>query len=576
MTRPGRLLQIDLSSGTGTVREIPVTLMETYLGGRGLALRLLRPTYNLAPDDPAQVVIFAPGALCGRGVPTADRLSVAFRSPLTGRICHNSDGGPFALALRRAGLDALAISGSAPTRSILKIDGTSVELLAATDWCGAPADETIAALATEYAAAVVAIGPAGETGVRFAALHFGDGNLCGRGGLGAVLGGKGLKAIAIVHPEEVLPEPSTQLAAAAEDVLRLFRASPVLLGPLGFATFGTAALVDLAARRGLLPAHNFRSTLSPAAAAVFSGPALRKTIEASGFGCGSCPLACKRRDAAGSPQPEFETLAAFGGLADNLDLPTILAANRQCNQLGLDPVSAAALLALRAEVCGEPLTAAEIPPLLAEIARRNGEGAELADGALRYARLHRVPELAMVAKGLELPPLDPRSSFGYALAACVSPSGDPCGAMTLGVELLRKPVPVERLTFERKGRLVRLGEDTVAAVDSLGICRHALLGAGLEEFAALVAAAIGRPTTAGALLAIGEQVHLLERALDQQSGVIAADDTLPQRFFQSTGGPQGVPGLDRPRLEEEVVRYRRIRQLAPDGRLPLGWLEVAL
>jgi len=565
MPAAGRLLHVDLTCGAISETTIPAETMRVWRGGRGLGVHLLAPLITHPPLAAAQGVVLAPGLLCGTATPAADRFSLVFRSPLTGTIDELSEGGALALQLRGCGFAAVLITGVSACPVILELTPAGAKLRAGAECWGEGADVTVARLG-EDGAGVLAIGPAGEAQVPLATVHCGDGSVVGRGGAGAVLGSKGLKAI-VVHGAAAAPvaDPAA-FAAARGDLLRLFRASPVLLGELGFATFGDAGLVDLAAQRGLLATANFRAILSPAAAAVFSGPALKKHFAPVNGGCGGCPIACKLATPDGSPLPGFAGLTAFGALAGVDSLEEIVRLQRLCNRLGLDPVSTAGVLAVHRELTGLP-PAADLAPLIEGLARRSGEGAALAAGARHYAAALGRPETALTVKGLELAPLDPRGLCGLALATCVSSNGSAEHAFTLGPELLRKPVPVDPRTFDGKARLVRLAEDAVAAADSLGLCRYALLGAGMEEGAALAAAVTGEELRAADLMALGDRVVRLERACNQANGFTAADDILPERLL--TDAPsQPLPPLDRGRLTAEVARYYRIRGIAADGCVP--------
>lgn len=570
MPTPARFLQVDLTNGTCTARPLPDSWRRAWPGGRALGVRLLRDTIHLDPLDPRQTVVFAPGALCGSGAPATNRHVAVFRSPLTGAIADNVDGGPFSLGLQRSGFAAVVITGQSPTPVILDLGSDGARLRHGRAWWGQAADETVARLAVNGAAAA-AIGPAGEAGVLFAGLHCGDGNLVGRGGLGAVLGAKGLKALTVTGATDVTVAEPSCFATACDDVLRLFRASPVLLGELGFSIYGTAALIDLVARRGVLAQENFRAVAGGDASA-FSGPTLKRSCAPHNFGCCGCPIACKQRTPQGEPLPGFEAIAAFAALPAGRSLAAILHLNQSCNRLGLDPVSTAGTLALYSELRQTTPDINELSRLVGAIAARQGEGAELAGGARRYAIRHGRPELAMTVKGLELAPLDPRGLLGLALAGCVSTDGSSDHAYALlGAELLRKPVPVDRLTLDGKARMVRLVEDTVAAADSLGVCRYALLGAGLEEYAALFAAARGEEWDAVALAEVGARTVLAERSYNQGNGFSRADDRLPERCFAPA---TTAPPLAAPRLDEELQRYYRLRGLDHTGKVAAGWLEV--
>jgi aldehyde:ferredoxin oxidoreductase/ribulose-5-phosphate 4-epimerase/fuculose-1-phosphate aldolase len=554
-----RLLDIDLAAGSVALRPLPAEDLAVGHGGRALAMQLL--STSPASDD---ALVIAPGALCGSGTPAANRGAIVFTSPLTGTICVVNEGGPFPLSLQRAGFAAMVIRGQSPTPRLLRIDGQGGQLVDGHAWWGQNADATAQALG-QKGSGVLTIGPAGENGVLFAGLHAGDGNLFGRGGPGAVLGSKRLKAIVVAGDGESEVADPAAFASACADLQRLFRASPLLTGPVGFAPFGEAALIDLAARRGLLPTQNFSATFA-AEATAFNGAALLATGTSSGFGCSGCPLACKRQTGDGAPLPDFFTLAAFGALLHLPDLASIHRLNADCNRLGLDPVSLAGVLAARSEIRQQPFTIEEIVALLPEIAYRRKEGALLADGAARYAAQQGRPEIAMTVHNLELAPLDPRGLRGFALAHVVDVAGQGENALTLIAEMLRKPVPVDRLSWGGKARLVHANLQAVAVFDSLGLCRHALYAAGLEEAAALAAAVSGQPCTAATLGALGARTLARERNWPTRTSFPTGMAALPTRLFTPVQGqahPSSPPPLDQEEGETEVQRYLRLCCPAP-------------
>ena len=567
MSRSRRLLDIDLTAGSVVIRPLPSELLAPGLGGRALAVSLLATSPAVA-----DAMVIAPGALCGSGAPAANRGSIVFTSPLTGTIFSVNEGGPFPLKLQRAGFAAVVITGQSPTPALLRITAQGAELVNGRPWWGMDADATAQALGQE-GSGVLTIGPAGENGVLYAGLHAGDGNLFGRGGPGAVLGRKRLKAIIVAGDDEIAVADPPAFVCAGADLSRLLRASPLLSGPVGFAPFGEAALIDLAARRGLLPTQNFSATF-PADASAFNAAALTAAGASSGFGCSGCPIACKRRDANGLPLPDFFTLAAFGALLHLPDLAAIHRLNAACNRFGLDPVSLAGVLASHSEIEQRLLAIDEIETLLPAIASRSGAGALLADGAARYATHCGRPEVAMTVRNLELAPLDPRGLCGLALAHSVDVAGQGENALTLIAELLRKPVPVERLNWGGKARLVHANSAAVAAFDSLGLCRHSLYAAGLEEAAALFAAASGQPCTAIDRGMLGTRTLQMERSRPTRDPFPAGIAALPARLFtpvQGQGHSSPPPPLDRKQGEGEVQRFLRLRN--PTTTLPCAPTE---
>jgi aldehyde:ferredoxin oxidoreductase len=562
----GRMLSVDLSTGTITTDEIPRELLYNYLGGRGLGVRFMRDSYRLDPFDPAMPLIFSVGPLCGTPAPTAARLSVVSRSPLTGTIYDCSAGGRFAWRLKAAGYDLLKIVGESSRPVSLIISETGAELESADPLWGRTVPETVAAL--EGGGSVAAIGPAGENGVLFANIMMGEGNSVGRGGLGAVMGRKRLKAIVVNGSRKTDIADPVRFETARKDVMRLFRASPIIFGELGLAEYGTPALVDLMKQRRMAPTENFRRTWF-AESDRYSGPALRKGCAAVKDGCYGCPIQCKKSTPEGEHLPEYETVSHFGALNGIADLHAIVKANTLCNELGLDSVSAAATIAAWGEARGRFPEAGELAEILRSIALRRGDGDLLALGSRRVAETMGRPELSMSVKSLELPAYDPRGAYGMALAYCTSNRGG-CHlrAYPISHEILRKPVATDRFSFSGKARIITIAEDTNAAVDSLVACKFSFFGATLEEYAELLSAATGMEYSPQRLHEIGNRIYLTERFYNCANGFDSRNDRLPERFFTeegSSGDGFEIPPLDRERFAEEMQKYYRIRGLTPQG-----------
>ncbi|WP_173199311.1 aldehyde ferredoxin oxidoreductase family protein [Geobacter sp. SVR] len=562
----GNILFIDLERGTSRREKLPIHLLQEYLGGRGLGVRLMRDHFRLDPFDPAMPLIFTVGPLCGTSAPTAARMTVVSRSPLTGTIMDCSAGGRFAWQLKGLDLDALFISGRSPSPVCLAIGPEQVEFLPADHLWGSDIPATVAAL--ESRGSVAAIGPAGERGVLFANIMTGEGNSVGRGGLGAVMGSKHLKAVVVNGDRKPQIADPLLFDKARQDVMRLFKASPVIFGPLGIAEFGTPVLVDLMAQRRMAPTENFRKTFFERSG-NYSGPAIKESCHPRKEGCYGCPIQCKKSAEKGEHLPEYETVSHFGALNDIDDLRTIVRSNRICNDLGLDTISAAATLSAWGEIRGKFPSAAEIPLLLTDMALQRGDGQLLALGSRRLAEHLGRPELSMSVKSLELPAYDPRGAYGMALAYCTSSRGG-CHlrAYPVSHEILRKPVPTDRFSFSGKARIITIAEDTNAAVDSLVACKFSFFGASLEEYAELLTATTGIDYSPQRLKEIGRRICLTERFYNCTNGFSRRDDRLPERFFNEPGtsgdGIEITP-LDRERFEQELDKYYHIRGLNADG-----------
>lgn len=562
----GNILNVDLTQGRIWREKAPEELLHAYLGGRGLGVRLLRERFRLDPFNADMPLLFAVGPLCGTGAPATDRLTVTARSPLTGTVCHSSMGGMFASRLKSAGIDLLRVVGKSANPAVLAISGERAELLRVDSLWGKGVSETVNSLA--HRGSVAAIGPAGENGVLFACIMSSGGNAAGRGGLGAVMGEKRLKAVVVNGGEQTPVADMERFTRACHDVARLLRASPVIFGEFGIAAYGTSAFVDLMRRRRMTPTENFRKTVFEEAAA-YSGPAIRRIYRMENAGCTDCPVGCRKKTPEGLVVPGYETLSHFGALNGIADLRAIMNANSVCNEQGLDTISAAATISAWGECRGRFADERELAPLLHDIALRHGDGELLALGSRRLTEELGVPGLSMSVKSLELPAYDPRGAYGMALGYCTGNRGG-ChlDAFALSHELLRKPVATDRFSFSGKARIIKISEDMNAAADSLVVCRFPLLGASLEEYAELLTAATGMSYNAGQLNEIGERIWLTERFYNCANGFAAGDDRLPERFYNeagSSGEGIDIPPLDRARLEEELGKYYRIRGLTEEG-----------
>ncbi len=561
----GKALYVDLSALQTWTRDLPEQVLSTLIGGRGLGVGLMKDFSHLDPYDSHMPIVFAVGPLCGTPAPASSRMSVVSRSPLTNTITDSSVGGTFPLKLKSAGYDCLVVVGKASSPHYIAIKDDGVEIKDASKLWGKGCQETNVLLEPEGQPAC--IGPAGENLIRFANIMIGGANAAGRGGLGAVMGAKNLKAIVVDGSRKVSLGDSSAFKKAQDDVMRLLRASPVVMGELGLGEYGTTTLVDIVGQRMMSPTENFKKTFFPGARA-YSGPSLKREYGFKKHGCAACPIQCKKLTSCGRPVPEYETLSHFGALNANADAESIIKANILCNNLGMDTISAAATFAAYGEARGRFLTGDEILDTLRKTAYREAEGDRLAEGSRRLCSSLDKPQLSMSVKGLELPAYDPRGSYGMALAYGTSTRGG-CHlrAYPISQEILRRPVAVDRFSFDGKARMIKIAEDNNAIVDSLAICAFALLGATIEEYAHMLAAATGVPFTGPGLMKIGEGIILAERRYNAENGFTNEDDLLPERFYAepgTSGDGITIPPKDKKRFTEELEKYYRMREQVTD------------
>ncbi len=628
-----RILHVDLASGWIGAEEHDETFLRRYGGGRGVGLYyLLRDLVERGPDAGAEgPLVLAAGLLTGCGFPGTPRFSIAARSPLTGLYGESEAGGYFGPELRRAGFEAVVVSGRAPSPSYLFIHDGQAEIRPAGRLWGLPTKEAQTALRAELGdpkVRVALIGPAGERGVRFAAVLNELRHANGRTGMGAVFGAKNLKAVAARGTGAApVHDPGT-----VKKLSREFRRE-LLSGVYGkyFGAHGTPSGVSVMNATRALPTRNFRQSSFKAASGAVSGETYTKEHLLRRGACEGCPLACKRVVGTDQPPypvdpvyggPEYETVVAFGPLCGVDSLPPIFKANEICNAYGLDTISAGGVIAFAIEAVERGLLDAErdlgvsggakaftwgaadaILTVLGQIARQEGPAAFLGQGVREVA--HRLgPEaqaFALEVKGQELPMHDPRSKWALGLGYAISPTGaDHClspqdsllaakGGMlkTLGPLGVIDPVPPAGITAA-KVRAFTYTHLTYSLFDCLPLCimfAPPTTGFDLTRLERLVQAVTGTNISSWELMKIGERAATMARFYNNALGATAADDTLPPRLLGPAEAPE--PGGVAPpgavsREEFDVARalFYGLMGWDEQGRpreaklheLDLGWL----
>jgi len=580
----GRLLHIDLTSREIAWRVLEESRLRAFLGGIGLGASLL---YEYAPagtdpfsqDNP---LIFTSAPLAGTGLTTTAKFAVLTKSPLTGFIADSLSSSHFALELKRIGIDALVIAGQAASLAYISIQNGQVEIRPAEHLRGktpVDAESMIRAELGAPALRIAAIGKAGENRVRFATIS-NEGRHAGRGGVGAVMGAKNLKAIALRG------DCSTEVADAAgvEAIARALRERS--LGSLTekYRNIGTVANLAVFNRLGTLPTRNFQQSTFEHAEAL-SGETLTENDFSRRHGCASCTIQCERLFKAldGAEQRlEYETLFALGPLCGIADPQSVLRAAQLCDQYGLDTISAGGTLAWAMECADKGLlpeaqsaglrfgNADGIFATIEAIAERNGIGNLLAEGS-RRAALEIGAESdfwAMHVKGLELPGYEPRSLKTMALGLAVSPRGA-CHNRSGAYEADFSGA-VDRLRAEsNRGMLVAESEDFAAVLDSLIVCKflRKCFSDFYTESAELLGKITGWEVSSAELKRTGERIHTMKKLFNQREGWQTAHDWLPERLLNETlptGVAQGI-GLTAAELRDMIQSYYRARGWDKNG-----------
>jgi aldehyde:ferredoxin oxidoreductase len=577
----GNLLRIDLATRQVTREKLERKLAEDYVGGRGLTSYLLYREMDPAADalSPENKLMFGTGPLTATGAVAASRYVVVCKAPLTGTIACSNSGGFFGPELKFAGFDVVIFEGKAERPVYVWIDDGRVEIRPADKlWGQTPSDtETAVRAATSPQAKVACIGPAGEKLSLLAGVVNDRARLAARSGVGAVMGSKNLKAVAVRGTGSVRLADPEAFWFAALDVLKKIVNDPVSFG--SFRAYGTANLVNLINEMGAYPTRNFLEEVFEGATAT-SGEAIAEHILLKNRACFACPIACTRVSAvkdgpyAGRGEgPEYETTWSFGALCAVADLDAIAKAHYLCGDYGLDAMSAGSTVACAMELfekgyipesdIGFPLRFGDAPAMVRAVrlmGERDGQfGALLADGSYRLAAHYAHPELFMGVKKLEMAAYSPRVFQGMALHYATSNRGA-CHVRgnTVAAELYGIPKYMPPDALEGKEELVRRPfQNSTAFVDSTGICLFSKFAITHREIVSMMAPATGIDFTFEKSIAQGDRIWNLERLFNLRAGFTAADDTLPDRMLEPVpGGPRAG---NRAQLQQNLQTYYQLR-----------------
>ncbi len=552
-----RILRVDLTSGEISVTPLPADAMPLVLGGKGLGAWLLYTEQppGVDPLGPDNRLIFHTGPLTGTTAPTAGRFGVTTRSPATSAYLDCYCGGYWGQMLKYAGYDALVVTGAASEPVLLVIDDECVEVRPAADLWGMTVTQATARLGGEFGRGwqSLVIGPPGEA-LRHVAGIFNETRALARGGVGAVMGSKRLKAIVARGTGRVRvhdPEAYRRALQLAFRAVRMSSETTLLRRE------GTANIVEIINVMGALPTRNFQRGQFEQAAAL-SGAAFRAHNWARDYACFGCPIACGKwsiplADGWVIEGPEYETIYALGPNCAIGERESVIRLNGLCDEYGLDTISAGGVLGFVMEMFERGIIAAAdldgIEPrfgnadaaytLLEKMARVEGCGVWLAQGVAAIAE--RYPEakpFAMHVKGLEMPGYHPSAAKGTALAYAVSERGAchlrgaPLGELFSG--------SADPLALEGKPQLFRDHQASTAVWDSACLCLFPGYGMSLKEVWQLVTAATGFDyPSVKHLERVGERVSTLARLFNVREGFTRQHDTLPARNLSQpmAGGP---------------------------------------
>lgn len=584
-----RALVVDLTNERLEWAPIRRESIAYYLGGRGLGVRYLYDNLPTGVDalGPDNILSMWTSPIMGTGAISMVKLCGVTKSPTTGTILMSLMGGYFGPELRFAGADALIFKGAAQRPVYLLVKDGEAELHSAAHLWGKTTRVTARTLEAELQldkVQIASIGPAGENKVAYAAIMH-EGDAMGRGGIGAVMGSKNLKAIAASgrqRPELADPE---RYREAVKRIAKHYRESEAIKI---YGKTGTTQHVDGLNLKRMYPTRNFQEGRFEQYEAV-NADVLYENYITKRVTCHGCSVRCRREAEleqgpyAGvhTEGPEYETLWSFGGNCGNPSLEAIIAANDLCLEYGLDTISAGSTIAFAMECFEKGIISAEdtdglelifgnheaMIEMLHRTGRREGFGNVLAEGSRRAAQIigGGAPALAMEVKGMEMAGYEPRGAKGMALGYATSPRGACHERGYLTGETIGNPPGIDRYSCEGKGELVKKTQDIVAVKDALSFCVLSSAGTTLEDMAELFSSATGIEHSADDLLIAGERITNLERLFNLREGLTRADDTLPRRFLKEAL-PDSKGNLHTVDLDRMLDEYYAARSWDSDGK----------
>ncbi|MFC2009387.1 aldehyde ferredoxin oxidoreductase family protein [Chloroflexota bacterium] len=561
----GKILRVNLTDSEITEEDIPEEWAIKFYGGRGLAVRYLIEEVPKGADPlgPDNKLIMMTGPLTGTPSPSAGRYTAVSKSPLTGIFGMANAGGYWAASFKGNGFDGIILEGASPNPVYLFIDEGDYELKDAEHLWGKNVSETTEILHEEEGEdfEVACIGTAGENLVKYAAIMNNETRAAGRCGMGAVMGSKLLKAIVVRGTKTT---PIGNVDAFRESEAKHYELLNDSFMKIAMETYGTAMMLDMMNIRGFLPHKNWQLSYMENVDKV-SGQLVAEELLTDRKACFACPIKCgrvieiKEGKYAGTKGEgmEYETLCAFGSMADLEDINAIAMANNLCNDYGLDTISCGSTIAFAMECYekgiltkedtgGLELTFGNIDAaleLIPKIAKREGIGDLLAEGTRIVARKlgHGSEAFAIQVKGLELPGYEARGAKLMGMAYAVASRG---GCHTMSCAQLPTMADMPFLVVEDSqildpyvitphdvGVLMSM-ENACAVFDCSGACKFMGCASSYEEWLLAISNVTGREFTFEDYKTLGERIYNMERVYNAMEGITRVDDTLPKRLLE--------------------------------------------
>lgn len=556
----GKLLRLNLTTKTSSVEDIPDDILKKFVGGAALGAKLLYDEIDAGTEALGEdnKVIYTIGPITGTKAPCASRLNICTKSPLTGTVTNSLSGGYFPVEMKWAGYDAIIVEGRAEKPTYVHINNDKVQFKDASQLWGLHTLDTQLYLKeklNDQGVRISCIGPAGENLSLMAAV-INEARAAGRKGIGAVLGSKNLKAIALRGTNEVPIADEAKFKDAISAILKEFKASPMAY-PV-FSKTGSACATDATTAVGVFPSYNWQNNTEEEWGETI-GPRAFEPYDKTANPCYRCPIACSQvRMVNKGPYagmstegPEYETIYSFGSIIGVSDPAAIIAADRICDELGIDSISAGVSIAMAMELQEKGIydatdikdlkfgNAEAALELLRKMTYREGTGAIFADGTKKAAELIGKGSdfYALHVKGLELPAYDVRGlkAHGLNFATCYTGADHNKGYSNQEVFGLPVPYPVERLAIEGKGAITKFNQDFCGTYDVATLCEFpatlALSGTAQKLIGDLLTATTGWSYSEDEMWQLGERLNNICRMFNVRDGFSRKEDTLPERIM---------------------------------------------
>lgn len=572
------VLRVDLTMKGATMEPLRMDWAEKYIGSKGLAIKYLYEELKPGVDalGPENKLMFTNGPFTGTPVPCSGKLSVAAKSPATGTINDCSIGGHAGIQIKYAGYDAIIFEGKLKEPGYVLIEDGKVAFKDASDLWGLGSHEAEKILADRYGHdySVLSIGPAGENLVTMSCINSDYYRQAGRGGIGAVMGSKNLKAI-VVRGTGGVEVPN--IVEATKRIIEIMQQDVLQEDNTFVFDYGTTAFLEACNDGGILPVNNFQDATDEKWV-EYNGDVLLQGKKGK-RGCGSCGLGCGNFLQIGDAiceGPEYESIAVAGPNAGVRDPEAIVKFNQVADNMGLDTISAGDVIIWAMEMTEKGIhdfgirfgEADKMIQYLELMAKREGVGADLALGVKACAAKYGGEDFAMHVKGLEYPQYEPRGSWGMSLAYAVSDRGA-CHmrAYAPNVEVFAAAVPP--YTAEGKGQMVYELAESNAVKFSLCICDFwGTLN--YETMAELLTIVTGRTWTVEEMGEVGRRVINVARAFNQREGFNRKDDTMPKRLAKEAlkSGAAAGQSIPQEAFEDMLDQYYDVLGWDRNGMMP--------